>query len=609
MLPKIIAFLSVFLCFVFLSPSVYANHFRSGSMSWSSVDERTVLINVNVGWTNSHSHIPSSAAVGDVVANKLTLNFGDGQTEDVAVRVVSRNTVTNDVQTEAVSIKPGDSDYTAGILHTYATDGDYIANWGSTAREDAINLDGAPWRNETLVNIGGAYAGNNSPIGAIPSVIQVQDNTVFTTSLIAVDVDGDPIRFRYGTMPEFYNLGSGTASKPAGLQLNEDGSIIWDVRDEALMTEVGNRWQGTIMVEDLDEDGNVKSKIPLDFVFLISSSTDQPPSITGPSSDSYTITPDQTLEFSLTATDPDWDGALASPTVIALNPPTTDNTIWSMTSNSDEEETVLDVSFTPDASIAGKSYVVIFQGTDAGGNAAIKVVTMHVSASAPTATPTPRAEAPPQEKKKSTTDTPVCADAKPESVPDLFQIDVESTKATLHFTPVGKNVTNYFIAYGYNDGEERFGTPTGQGPSTGVLSYTIQHLDPSQEYSFTVRPQNGCMPGDWSNSMKIKTNSNGSTALTKHYKNFPSRILSIIPQSRTVLGSADQKTFVNDDHSHDHASGSHGHCSYRVNPGDSLWRIAATELGDGSKYTEIMKHNTMTSTFITPGQKLVFDCG
>lgn len=593
-------------CFVFTLLSIllptytYANHFRSGTMSWSTVSSKTALVRVNVGWTNNHGHIPTSAAIGDVVTNKLVLNFGDGQSENVAVRVISRNATTNDVQTEAVSIKPGESDYTTGILHTYATDGNYTVSWGSSDRETAENLDGLPWRNETIVNIGGAYGGNNAVIAAIPPVIQVLDNTVFTTDLIAVDVDGDgdPIRFRYGTKQEFYGTGSGEATRPTGLILDADGTITWDVTDGTLATDVGDRWLGSVMVEDLDENGNVKSKVPLDFVLLISDSSDLPPTIVGPSASSYTVNPNESVNFSMTATDPDWTSGMASPVVSAINPPTTNNTIWATNSSSSDEETTLQVTFSPTTAMAGNSYVVIFQGTDDGGNAAIKVVTLRVAnlASTPSSQGSNNAG--------SSTQTPVCGDIQPGGTSDLFQIDAESTKATLHFTPASNPVSNYFISYGYQNGEERFGTATGQGSSTGVLSYTIQDLDPNMTYYFKVRPQNGCMPGNWSNVMEIKTNSDGNALTKQFYKDFPAQLLSALPRQKTVLASSDKKTIVKDDHS----SNVHDHCSYRVNSGDSLWSIAASELGSGTKYTEIMEHNKLSSDLLQVGQKLEYDC-
>ncbi len=98
-----------------------------------------------------------------------------------------------------------------------------------------------------------------------------------------------------------------------------------------------------------------------------------------------------------------------------------------------------------------------------------------------------------------------CNSIKPDTIPDLFQIDVTNHQATVYFTPLTKNVTNYFVSYGYKQGEERFAVLTNQGESSGVLSYTINHLNADSIYYFKVRPLNSCTSGDWSNEMQITT--------------------------------------------------------------------------------------------------------
>lgn len=44
--------------------------------------------------------------------------------------------------------------------------------------------------------------------------------------------------------------------------------------------------------------------------------------------------------------------------------------------------------------------------------------------------------------------------------------------------------------------------------------------------------------------------------------------------------------------------------TYTVKKGDSLWAIAASQLGNGSRWPEIQKLNGLTSTTIFAGQKL-----
>ena len=44
--------------------------------------------------------------------------------------------------------------------------------------------------------------------------------------------------------------------------------------------------------------------------------------------------------------------------------------------------------------------------------------------------------------------------------------------------------------------------------------------------------------------------------------------------------------------------------TYTVQRGDSLWKIAAEQLGAGYRYSEIKKLNGLTSDVIKPGQVL-----
>lgn len=97
-------------------------------------------------------------------------------------------------------------------------------------------------------------------------------------------------------------------------------------------------------------------------------------------------------------------------------------------------------------------------------------------------------------------------DEKPNDKPDLFQIDVTWTTATLHFTPINNAVTNYTIVYGYERGEQRFGVSFPFGKYDGVIDYTINGLSPNMQYFFRVRADNGCRNGPLSDTMSVRTN-------------------------------------------------------------------------------------------------------
>lgn len=105
----------------------------------------------------------------------------------------------------------------------------------------------------------------------------------------------------------------------------------------------------------------------------------------------------------------------------------------------------------------------------------------------------------------STSNAPSCPDLAPAYNPHLFQIDTTKNTAKLYFTPVNDHISYYYIAYGYTEGDERFGVQFPFGVYGGVIDYMIGYLAPNTTYYFKVRAGNGCMPGAWSNVLAAKT--------------------------------------------------------------------------------------------------------
>jgi len=101
--------------------------------------------------------------------------------------------------------------------------------------------------------------------------------------------------------------------------------------------------------------------------------------------------------------------------------------------------------------------------------------------------------------------TPGCGNQAPDHSPDLFQINTTKNNAKLFFTPVNNAVDQYYIAYGFTEGDERFGVKFDKGYYDGVIDYTINELAPNAKYYFKVRAGNGCATGSWSNWLAAKT--------------------------------------------------------------------------------------------------------
>jgi len=111
---------------------------------------------------------------------------------------------------------------------------------------------------------------------------------------------------------------------------------------------------------------------------------------------------------------------------------------------------------------------------------------------------------------------PTCSDPKPSSIPDLFQIDVSARSAKLYFTPIS-NTSRFFISFAENPRAEAHGELVSLARE-GVQSHSIYHLQPNTTYYVKVRGQKGCMPGDWSNIMMIKTPAVSSNRVSKYYR-------------------------------------------------------------------------------------------
>ncbi len=258
------------------------------------------------------------------------------------------------------------SGWTEGLTHDY-DNGTYTIYWGSADRT-SVHSDqsgnGLTWRNETLVRIGGDFVGNVSPVSAVPDTVRVQDNKTFSYQVSATDANGDNLTYRWGTKAEFFGS-SGTFVMPTGMTLSSSGLIEWDVRDNntALSTTTDDLWNAVIMVEDRLDNGTARSHIPVDFFFLITDPSNDPPVFTVFPTGTQTIFSGSTKTITIKSTD---DSGTA-PTITVLNPPSDNSSIWSTSSSTSGGETTFSITFAPDSSMEDTSYVVNIRSTDGAG--------------------------------------------------------------------------------------------------------------------------------------------------------------------------------------------------------------------------------------------------
>jgi hypothetical protein len=267
------------------------SHFASGVLGWEPVSGNTASFEGLITMRRSYFGTP---AVGDVVLID-TLNFGDGSTSPLYIRVTQVNT-TNDVLVGEIGSGTTPATFQPGIPHTYATTGNFTAFFDTSARLTTLkNNNGGTIRMETTVNIG---TSNAPPQTQFPSGIQVEDNTLSTVQIQATDPNGDTLRYRLATNAE------SKSTEPPSFSVSSTGLITFDVRDSnsAIATVPGDKWNGQIIIEDLDALNNVKSKISLDLTIVVSGPNQAPTASAG---GPYTVQEGKGITLTGSAADPD----------------------------------------------------------------------------------------------------------------------------------------------------------------------------------------------------------------------------------------------------------------------------------------------------------------
>ncbi len=104
--------------------------------------------------------------------------------------------------------------------------------------------------------------------------------------------------------------------------------------------------------------------------------------------------------------------------------------------------------------------------------------------------------------------TPACGDVTPTAAPDLYQITVDKSTATLYFAPPNTQFTGFNISYGLTSDANSYSVKFNQLSTGGAIKYTINDLYPKTNYYFKVQAVNGCAFGPWSG---VKSSMNPSS--------------------------------------------------------------------------------------------------
>ncbi len=311
---------------------VWASHYRGGFATWKKTSSDTIRFEAKTFWREDNPNNPS-------------FNFGTGSS------ILSSQHITT---TTGAGYAFVETTYTVQFSDT----SERTVFFNSSARINTLeNNAGGTFRLESNIN---PASSNNSPLVFMPPVIGATNTSSWTFSIPSIELDpGDTVGFRLGTAGEFSS--NGIFDQPGGLSVSITGLLSWDTSDTATFA-LGNLYSAAVMAEDGD------AHVPMDFIIEIRDSSNAAPTITNMSPIDGTVTAiiNITTTFSVTATDQ--EGGILTYTILTPIPHLT----------SIQVGTTLNLSFTPDATQAGNTYIVFMQITDDADNTVFAYFTVIV---------------------------------------------------------------------------------------------------------------------------------------------------------------------------------------------------------------------------------------
>lgn len=170
--------------------------------------------------------------------------------------------------------------------------------------------------------------------------------------------------------------------------------------------------------------------------------------------------------------------------------------------------TAATAAYTHTTDLSNGTWYLRVSASDVVGNTAPHSATgsntVNVAVSTATPTPAPAAHSEPRSSQASsseTRDTTECAVSSPQGISEVFQVDRNGSVATLYVTPGGDPYNSFLISYGVGGNTGQYAEYFSYEKATGVMLHEVRDLDPNSTYSFRVQPMNGCMAGEWSNTL------------------------------------------------------------------------------------------------------------
>ncbi|WP_116127175.1 T9SS type A sorting domain-containing protein [Lewinella sp. IMCC34183] len=347
-----------FLFLLFASSALQATHFRFGSISWRHLGGTTVEFKIKQSWRTAYGPfgITGTPALGSQTPTFVdNLRFGDGTNQDFRLTVTAVNPVEGWFFGETT------------IVHTYPSAAEFTAFFSACCRIGGIsNAPEGDWYVETNVDLSGNNFGNDSPTINVPPIVNLVAGANSSFLVRAVDPDNDNLRFRSPTSREYRsgNLSRQTVSAGGQVTLNTSGAAI------------GNLFTAIVVVEDLDQNGNPKSKSMVDFLVRIVDSSTPPQfdyTVTPPDSSIFDVRPGQPINFTVRATDID-PGSNVTLNAVGAPP----GSSFTPELPSQGNPVIADFNWTPTVTDIGSSVITI-TATDDGGTQTITNVSILVS--------------------------------------------------------------------------------------------------------------------------------------------------------------------------------------------------------------------------------------
>ncbi|PSU58499.1 hypothetical protein CTM75_16775 [Photobacterium phosphoreum] len=241
---SILTMLIIF-CIIF-STAIHAAHWRGGGITWSPValDADGIKNDVIISLKTA-CHVNRS----DCNGNRVTVSGGT----KTYLGIITNQIINGEYKLEVSETQIKDVDVNTT----------YFANYGSCCRISLKNNSGGSWSIQSTILVQG---GNRAPLIDFPILYQVpQKNndgsvlTNYTMKIPALDPDGDNIKFRVGNTSEM-----GGGGNPPGLTIDEStGVLTWNNSG----TLAPGLYSAGIVVEDVDNNGVIKSKTHFDVLF------------------------------------------------------------------------------------------------------------------------------------------------------------------------------------------------------------------------------------------------------------------------------------------------------------------------------------------------------